>query len=98
VRTATVAEAKEKLEELIAAARAGETVEITADGDAVAELQAVSGSRRRTPARHPRHRELLDSDVITIGTGAPPTLEGFPPGSVPSGVLDALLEERREGR
>ena len=90
MRTATVAEAKEHLEELIAAARAGEAVEITEDGDAVAQLQLVQ--------EHPAHHEELEGPgAIKVGTSPPPTLERFPPGSISSGVLDALLEERREG-
>lgn len=98
MRTATVREAKEHLEELIAAATAGEQVEITADGAPVAELQPVVQSHRQT-AEHPaRHERVEDSDAIKVGISPPPNLEHFPAGSVSSGVLDALLEERREGR
>jgi hypothetical protein len=41
--------------------------------------------------------DLEGSDPIIIGTTPPPKLERFPAGAVSSGVLDALLEERREG-
>ena len=84
----TMDEATEDLAELLEAVRGGETVLITDHGAAVAELHPVAK----------RGGEVADDlDAIKVGTGLPPDLKRFPPGSISSGVLDALLEERREG-
>jgi prevent-host-death family protein len=95
MRTATIDEAKEHLEELIAAARSGEMVEITDEGTAVAELQPVT--QLMQPAPNGAAKDPEGSGAIVVGTSPPPKLERFPAGSVSSGVLDTLLEERREG-
>ena len=102
MRTATIREAKDKLEELIAAARAGEEVEITDGGRPVAELTAS-----RAPAGPPplvtRSAHLEDRLAAMVAEGLlkpsklPPDASAIdmpPPGE--SGVLHALLEERSE--
>lgn len=90
MRTASIDEAHRILRELVEAARLGESVLITDDGTAVAELQPAHSSQHP-----PEHGDL--NMAIRVGTSPPPKLERFPSGSIPSGVLDALLEERREG-
>lgn len=107
MRTATIAEAKEQLEELIAAARAGETVEIIDQGMAVARLAGPQPSVRefspdewdrriadleergivRRSKLSPQERDAIVDDILRPLSGAGP-----------SGALQALLDERREGR
>ncbi len=60
----TVAEAREKLPELIDRARSGEDVLITRDGDVVAELRAVS----RTP------RSITRADIEWVRANRPKRL------------------------
>jgi antitoxin (DNA-binding transcriptional repressor) of toxin-antitoxin stability system len=85
VKTATIQEAIERLEELIAAARSGEHVEITQDGTIVATLTpgpARVGSLSQ-PGRNPRlpREEFLETLGITGES---------------RGLLEALLHEREE--
>lgn len=96
MRTATIAEAKEQLEELIAAARAGERVEIVDEGEVPVAL-VLSEYAGLTP----KEVELLDrleSAGLLIRGVLPPdpsAVEDLP--DRPSGVLAALLAEREEG-
>ena len=98
MKTATIAEAEQGLAALIDLVRGGETVVITDGGVAVARV---------TPCNSPEEPEVewigrLEREGIISRPSAPPTsadvlaerLLGHPP----SGVLDALLEERRTGR
>lgn len=86
MRTATVAEAKERLEELIAAARAGETVEIRdADGVVALAPQLHKATGEPAPVRNPR-------------LPAPETLEEWGVSGAALKVLTALLDEREESR
>jgi len=86
MRTATVAEAKERLEELIAAARAGETVEIRdADGVVALAPQLHEATREPALARNPR-------------LPAPETLEEWGISAAALKALTALLDEREESR
>jgi antitoxin (DNA-binding transcriptional repressor) of toxin-antitoxin stability system len=98
MKQATMEEAARTLAELVAAVRAGETVVITEDGVAVAELLAADRPASPPGEDEARSRRLAKAGIVKRGNAPPPALERFPPGSVPSGVLDALLEERREGR
>jgi prevent-host-death family protein len=108
MRTATIREAKDKLEELIAAARAGEEVEITENGRRVASL--TSGAEVETTAEriHVRHddsaTERLIARMVAEGLMVRNPLPPDPAAvdySLPngdSGALQALLDEREEGR
>lgn len=104
MRTATVEEAKQQLEELIEAARAGETVEITEDGRPLVSLVAASSPhprpRRLSPEEWQARLASLEAEgLITPPRGGKkPTFSRLPEPVEASGVLDALLEERREGR
>jgi prevent-host-death family protein len=100
MREATVAEAKDDLPELIQLVQAGECVVITESGRPVAQLvpAALGPGEVDWDARLER---LERAGKITRGSGGPPDpriLASFRDGAKPSGVLDALLEERREGR
>lgn len=89
----TVEEAKERLAELIQQVREGESIVITDGGQPVARLVAT----QPTVDWEERLQDLERRGIIRRGKGAPPKLEPLPDPIVPSGVLDALLEERREG-
>lgn len=96
----TLTEAESHLRDLIARVREGERVLITDDGVPIAEL--VPAPARLTPEEEEsRLARLEERGVIRRGTWNGPDpriLAPFPDPSGPSGVLDALLEERREGR
>lgn len=115
MRSATVDEAKEHLEELIAAARSGETVEITSQGRTVASLEAsghLQAGSDQSPSSNVEDvdwdarlakleaRGLISRSKLTEAERAEVARMILEPlrGAGPSGVLDALLEERREGR
>ena len=97
MRTASVSEAKAKLSALLDLVRAGETVTITNRGRAVARLVPAVGSdggdsesrlqrlERAGLIRRPERR--LDVDAF-LARRKPKSRES---------VLDALLEERRQG-
>ena len=103
MRTATISEAKQRLEELIAAARAGEEVQITDGGRPVASLtsSAEQDAADTTPHRHATTNEMITEMVrkgLLIPSSVAPDaswLDDLPPGE--SGALAALLEEREEG-
>ncbi len=109
MKQATLEEAARTLAELVAAVRAGETVVITEDGVAVAELvQPVPWANGHAPAPTSIAPEPIDWDerldrlakagIIRRASQPPLKLDELPDLIPLSGVLDALLEERREGR
>jgi prevent-host-death family protein len=99
MNTATITEAKNRLSALIDLVRAGETVVITDRGVPVAHLVGAAGApgdedearisrlERRGGIRRPTRGPLTKAELEDRLLGRPPT-----------GVLDALLEERRDGR
>jgi prevent-host-death family protein len=95
MRVASITEAKNTLSALIARVRAGESVLILDRGVPVARLEPVVG----TPEGRTERLERVG--VIRRGRGRPPTLEQLADGrpSLPPGesLVDAVLEERREG-
>ncbi len=95
MRTATVAEAKERLEELIAAARAGETVEIR-DADGVVAL-APAESDSPVPNDEAVVERMEAAGVLRRGTLPPDAAaaERLPVGE--TGLIQALLDERERG-
>jgi len=99
MKEATVAEARDELPELIQLVRAGESVVITDNGHAVARLvPAPSPTEVDWDARMDR---LERAGKVTRGTAGPPDpliLAPPPRLAEPAGVLDAFLDERRQGR
>jgi len=99
MRTATISEAKNQLSALIDRVRHGETIVITDRGRPVARLvSALSGAEDDPDGRLAR---LERRGLLRRATAPPPTAlirKKLPGGKGPSGVLDALLEERRHGR
>jgi prevent-host-death family protein len=83
MRTATIAEAKERLEELIAAARAGERVEIVDDGETVVALVPDAATSAVKAPRNPR----MPSPEALAKLGITGEAEL---------LLQALLDEREE--
>jgi prevent-host-death family protein len=91
---AGVAELKASLSRYLARVKAGQEVLVTDHGRPVAKLvpvaEAEAGSRRAS---------LIRDGLLLPGRGRiRPSLLRRPPRGPGASVLDALLEERREGR
>ncbi len=94
----SISELKAKLSEYLESVRAGEEVIVTDRGRPVARIAPVTGPEetesrlrmliRTGQARPPQHAEGID--LQRIGT--------LRPRAPDSGLVDAVLEERREGR
>ena len=99
MKTATITEAKNGLSALIDRVRHGESVVITDRGRPVARLvSALTGAAEDPEGRLAR---LERRGGIRRATASPPRrliLGPLPRTRKPSGVVDALLEERRAGR
>jgi len=99
MKTATITEAKNQLSALIDRAKHGETIVITDRGRPVARLvSAVSGAADDVEGRLSR---LERRGGLRRATAPPPrAIISKKPHRAKrvSGVLDALLEERRKGR
>lgn len=97
IRT-TLSEAKKNLSDLVARVGRGETVIVTKRGKPVARIDAVStvevGGDDEVVA------ELLGLGLLRRPTERRASVTLEPPVELPAGVsvLDALLEEREEGR
>ena len=97
MRTATITQAKNGLSALIDRVKAGESIVILDRGTPVARLEPIVGSG----GTDGRIERLERAGLIRRGVAAPPVdLIMQPPPAGPAGVsvLEALLEERREGR
>jgi prevent-host-death family protein len=95
--TTTITEAKNKLSALIDRVQAGESIVILERGRPVARLEPIVEQEDPTG----RLARLERAGIIKMGRGKPPIeLIRQPPPQLSHGasVLDALLEERREGR
>ena len=92
---ASITEAKAKLSALLDLVKAGETVTITDRGKPVARIvPAVSSDDEEG-----RLARLERAGLIRRGTGKPPVDLIMQPGPrAKRSVVEALLEERREGR
>jgi prevent-host-death family protein len=92
--TVGVAELKAKLSEYLARVRAGEEIVVTDRGRPVARIGPAD------PAADDHLADLEREGVVKIGTGISDEFLNAPrPRSIGGGsLLDALLEERREGR
>jgi len=98
MKQATLEEAASALSELIEAARAGESVVITEDGVAVARILPAFPHSTMSAEDESKLDRLERAGLLRRGERPPPTLDQLPTLVPLSGVLDALLEERREGR
>ncbi len=94
VKTATITEARDELSALIELVREGETVVITDEGRPVAQLVPALS----TDDDEARLERLVRAGVIKRGTGRMPAIPLLNRPARSSGVLDSLIEERREGR
>jgi len=97
MKTATITQAKNGFSALIDQVKAGESILILDRGTPVARLEPIVGSG----ASDGRLARLERAGIIRRGVAAPPVDLIMQPGPrVPPGasVLEALLEERREGR
>jgi len=99
MKKATITEAKNQLSALVDRVRHGETIVITDRGRPVARLvSALSGALEDPEGRLAR---LERRGGLRLATTAPPRsviMKKLPKVRKPSGVLDALLDERRDGR
>jgi prevent-host-death family protein len=99
MRIATITEAKNQLSALIDRVRHGETIVITDRGRPVARLvSALTGAPEDAEGRLAR---LERRGGLRRAASAPQKsviLAKLPRVKKPAGVLEALLEERREGR
>lgn len=87
-----VAQLKARLSEYLARVRAGEEVVVTDRGRPVAKLVPAAGADERL-------LELERQGLVRIGTGKlPDDFWDAPLPDLGGSALEALLEERREGR
>jgi prevent-host-death family protein len=99
MKKATITEAKNQLSALIDQVRHGETIVITDRGRPVARL--VSALMDAAVDPEGRLARLERRGGLRLAPGAPPRasiLKKQPKVRKASGVLDALLDERHEGR
>jgi prevent-host-death family protein len=90
--SAGIAQLKARLSEYLARVKAGEEVVVTDRGRPVAKLVPAFDADERL-------RELERQGLIRIGTGKlPPGFFDMPRPTSGKSVLEALIEERREGR
>jgi len=97
MKTATITQAKNGLSALIDRVKAGESILILDRGTPVARLEPVVGGI----ASDGRLERLERAGIIRRGLASPPVDLILQPGpAIPPGasVVDALLQERREGR
>jgi prevent-host-death family protein len=95
VRVATITETKNRLSALLKLVRGGETVVIVDRGVPVARLEPAAGEIGGRLARLERTgaiRRATSPPPLELVASPPPAIEGG------AGVLEALLEERRESR
>jgi prevent-host-death family protein len=99
MKKATITEAKNQLSALIDRVQRGETIVITDRGRPVARLvSALTGPEDEPEGRLAR---LERQGGLRLAIAPPPKaliMKKLPKLRKPSGVLDALLNERREGR
>lgn len=99
MRTASITEAKNSLSALIDSLKSGSPVLIVDRGRPVARLEPVTGSAHDDPEG--RLSRLLREGVVRRRRGDPPRtlFTSQPPRARPgTSAVDALIQERREGR
>jgi prevent-host-death family protein len=97
MNSATITEVKNGLSAIIDRVRAGESIVVTDRGVPVAVIEPVAGRADIDD----RLRRLERAGIIRVGTGEPPIELMRTPGPRVRGdfsAVDAVLEERREGR
>ena len=93
-RTASVVELKARLSEHLRLVKSGHELVVTERGVPVARMLPLDDGERRSTRRF----RLTRSGVLKPGRGKlPAALKRAPDGAQPSGVLEALLAERRDG-
>jgi prevent-host-death family protein len=95
MRSASISEAKAKLSALLDLVRAGETIVVTDRGKPVARIVPAI----ETDDHEGRLARLERAGLVRRGTGKPPLDLILKPGPrARASVVEALLEERRQGR
>jgi prevent-host-death family protein len=92
-RTTSVVQLKSRLSEYLRIVKAGHEVVITERGVPVARVVPLDDAERKST----RRARLARAGLLKAGRGKLPKWFLQPPAGAPSGVLDALLAERREG-
>jgi prevent-host-death family protein len=93
-RTVSVAELKARLSEHLRLVKSGHEVVVTDRGVPVARMLPLDDGERRSTRRF----RLTRSGVLKPGRGKlPPALKQPPEAGRGAGVLDAVLDERRDG-
>jgi prevent-host-death family protein len=101
MKRASISELREHLSRYIEQVRRGETIEVVDRETPIARVvPTVSESRKARQRDKALIKRLLRSGQVKTGPlrGVPEILKRLPPGPTKSGVLDALLSERAEGR
>ena len=102
MKSATIAKFRNHLSRYLREVSRGETIEILDRDVPVARLVAIPPPGPGAPKEDEEAwlKRLERQGIIRRGDGKPlpGILKGFPPGSTPAGVVDALLDERRTGR
>ena len=93
MRAVSISQLKASLSEYVGAVRSGEEILVTERGKPVARMLKVQGDA----ARDERRARLARQGILSLRRSKLGRLS-LPPGTEPSGVLSALLEERAEGR
>lgn len=96
MRVVTVTEAKNGLSALIDVVRTGETVLIVDRGRPVARLETAVAASDVAPGG--RLARLERAGLVRVATQRPQPLHRLEDSPHGSGVLQALIEERRSGR
>ncbi len=97
MRVASITEARNRLSALLDLVRAGETVTIVDRGRPVAKLTPAAGTDAGDDEA--RISRLERAGLVRRGTGKPPLDLILQQGPRPrASVVEAVLEERREGR
>jgi prevent-host-death family protein len=101
MKRASISQLREHLNDYIEQVRKGETIEIVDRKIPVARVvPTVSESGKARQRDQVLIKRLLRSGQVKAGSlrGVPEILKRLPPGPTKSGVLEALLAERAEGR
>ena len=98
MKKATITEAKNQLSALIDRVRHGETIVITDRGRPVARLVSALAEAGDDPEGRLARLERLGGLRLATAPPSRALFKKLPKGRKPSGVLDALLDERGEGR
>ena len=96
MKKVSVADLKNNLSRYLAYVRRGGRIVVYRRDEPVAELTSVDRQRHGVEAA--RLRGLERQGIVRMGSGSLPEALRTPPDGRPSGVLDALLRERKTGR